>query len=197
MAFAATVPKVLRGDPEAPATVAEVRRWAIIDAHDSDFGSSAADMEAWVALADGAFAKARDAWLTQAEASDTNAPFALPRAGKSAVLAGDAAGARDALDRLTLNGTRGRVIDIERLTIEAGIAAIDGRTSEAVSAFRVALAAMGRDGPAVGPGLGGMDGRRGAGTDGAGGSSLGRGDSADPRAARGTATARPAGRRAR
>jgi hypothetical protein len=81
--------------------------------------------------------------MRQAAASDTNAPFALPRAGKAAILAGDATGAREALDSLTLNGTRGRVIDIERETIEAGIAALEGRTDDAVARYRAALSTWG------------------------------------------------------
>ena len=91
---------------------------------DNDFSSSADDLRGWSALAGGDFAAARDAWLRQGDGSDTNAPFAYPRAGMAALLAHDAAGALDALERLTLNGTRGRVIDVERTTIDAGIAAI-------------------------------------------------------------------------
>ena len=136
--LARTVPRLLRGDPEIEATAESVRA-AIISAHDTDMGSTASDLDGWVALSAGAFAQARDAWLTQAADSDTNAPFALPRAGKSALLARDAAGARETLDLLTLNGTRGLVLDVERVTIEAGIAAIEGRTGEAVAGYRLAL----------------------------------------------------------
>ena len=111
-----------------------------------DVAASAADITAWQHLANGEFTGARDDWLSQGDASDTNAPFAYPRAGKSAILARDSIGAREALDRLTINGTRGRVIDVERDTIEAGIAALEGRTADAVAGYRRALSTWGEMG---------------------------------------------------
>ena len=143
--FPVIVIAVLRGEPDAPARVAEITQM-IAGYADNDYASSADDLQAWVSLAEGRDAAARDGWMRQAAASDTNAPFALPRAGKAAILAGDATGAREALDNLTLNGTRGRVIDIERETIEAGVAALEGRTDDAVARYRAALATWGEMG---------------------------------------------------
>ena len=72
-------------------------------------------------------------------ASDLNAPYALPRAGRAAVLAGDVAGARESLARLKATGARGGALDVDRATIEAGIVALEGRTAEAIAAFRAVI----------------------------------------------------------
>ena len=73
--------------------------------------------------------------------SDTNAPFALPRAGRASLLARDASGAREAIARLDATGVRGQVLDIERQGIGAGIDGLDGRTKDAIAGFRAAMAA--------------------------------------------------------
>ena len=143
--FSAAVVSILRNAPGVEAEFARLQD-LIAGFSDNDFSSSADDLRGWSALAGGDFAAARDAWLRQGDGSDTNAPFAYPRAGMAALLAHDAAGALDALERLTLNGTRGRVIDVERTTIDAGIAAIGGRTAEAVAGYRAALSAWGEMG---------------------------------------------------
>ena len=138
LAFSSLVVKVLRGDPNAAAEVERLERLSA-ETRSQDYQSTAGDIRAWAALAEGRFEAARDGWMAQAAASDTNAPFALPRAARVAVMAGDAAGAREALDLLTLNGTRGHVIDVERLTIAAGIAAIEGQTEDALTGFHAAI----------------------------------------------------------
>jgi hypothetical protein len=102
----------------------------------ADLASSAPDLEAYVALTQGRFGDARDGWLAQASASDLNAPYALPRAGRAAVLADDVAGARESLVRLKATGARGGALDVDRATIEAGIVALEGRSAEAIAAFR-------------------------------------------------------------
>ncbi len=143
--LSAVVVALLRGAPDAATRVADLQATSRALA-DNDVSAGAEDLIAWIGLAAGDFAAARDGWLKQGDTSDTNAPFAYPRAGKSAILAHDADGARSALDRLTLNGTRGRVIDVERLTIEAGIDALEGRTAESVSGYRRALSIWGEMG---------------------------------------------------
>jgi hypothetical protein len=99
------------------------------------------DLDAWVAMIDGRFTAARDEWFKQAEQSDTNAPFALPRAARASLLARDASGAREAIARLDALGVRGQVLDIERQAIGAGIDGLDGRTKDAIAGFRAAMAA--------------------------------------------------------
>ena len=139
LGFPAAVIKILRGTPGGADDAAELMRIADVMPF-GDYASVGHDLRGWMALADGRFAAAHDAWLSVAAISDTNAPFALPKAGRAAVMALDPAGARAALDRITENGTRGPVLDVERETIEAGLLAIEGRTPEAVAAFRAVLA---------------------------------------------------------
>ncbi len=142
--FAAAVIATLRGDPGATDLVKQVHVDLEV-AGDTDYSNTASDLDAWVAMVEGRYPAARDDWFKQAEQSDTNAPFALPRAARAALLARDAAGAREAIARLDAMGVRGQVLDIERQAIGAGIDALEGRTTEAIAGFRAAMAAW-RDG---------------------------------------------------
>jgi hypothetical protein len=69
-----------------------------------------------------------------------NAPYVLPRAAHAALLAGDAAGARAALDRLAATGAHGRAIDVDRVAIQAGLAVLQGRRAEGITGYRSAIA---------------------------------------------------------
>ena len=73
--------------------------------------------------------------------SDLNQPYILPRAGHAFVLAGDDAGAEGTLERLRALGTRGRAVDADRAAIAAGIAALRGDASGALTGYRTAIAA--------------------------------------------------------
>jgi hypothetical protein len=97
-------------------------------------------MRGWAALADARFADAAASWLSNAEMSVLNAPYVLPRVGHAAILAGDAATARLALERLEATVAHGRALDVDRMAIGAGIAALDGRRGEAVAGYRSAIA---------------------------------------------------------
>ena len=99
-----------------------------------DFGGSAAH-------AQGRWAEAASAWMRIADISDLNAPYALPRAGRVAILARDPALAQAALDRLAALGTRGRAVDADRATIRAGLAALAGDPEVARAGYRTALVA--------------------------------------------------------
>ena len=99
-----------------------------------DFGGSAAH-------AQGRWAEAASAWMRIADISDLNAPYALPRAGRVAILARDPALAQAALDRLAALGTRGRAVDADRATIRAGLAALAGDPEAARAGYRTALVA--------------------------------------------------------
>ena len=90
----------------------------------------------------------------------------------------------DALDRLTVNGTRGRVLDVERTTIEAGIAALEGRTAEAVAGYRAALAAWAEMDLPWDQAWAAWSAVLALGTVGARGTGVGRRDAGDLRAAR-------------
>ena len=57
-----------------------------------------------------------------------------------ALLDGDAATARLALDRLSATGAHGRALDVDRTAIQAGLAALEGRPAEAIAGYRAAIA---------------------------------------------------------
>lgn len=116
-------------------------RTALGAVEDRDVQASVDDLEGTLAMADGRFADAAAAWLRVADASDLNAPYALPRAGRAAVLGGDAGLARTALDRLAALGSRGRAIDADRTTIRAGLALFEGDRAAALAGYRAAATA--------------------------------------------------------
>ena len=108
---------------------------------DRDIESSIDDLEGVIALVEGRFGEAAESWMRVAAASDLNAPYSLPRAGRAAMLGGDAELAQSALDRLAALGSRGRAIDADRATIRAGLAAIAGDTATALAGYRTAVTA--------------------------------------------------------
>ena len=81
-------------------------------------------------------------WLDAADKSDLNAPYALPKAGFAAILAGDATTAGNVLDRLAALGTRGRAIEADIAAIRAGLAALEGDTAAAGAGYRAARTAF-------------------------------------------------------
>jgi len=108
---------------------------------DRDIESSIDDLEGVVSLVEGKFSDAAASWMRVAAASDLNAPYALPRAGRAAVLGGDAGLAQSALDRLAVLGSRGRAIEADRATIRAGLAALAGDRATALAGYRNAVTA--------------------------------------------------------
>ncbi len=102
------------------------RRTEVLE--DRDLQSGLIEIDGTIAHADGDWAAAARAWMAVADVSDLNAPYSLPRAGRVAILAGDAASAQAALDRLAAIGTKGRAIDADRAAIRAGLAALGGRS---------------------------------------------------------------------
>ena len=133
---AVTLLRAYRGE------VDEVRAEELFDLlatlQDSDVASSADDLRAVLAMNDRDFARASAAWMSNAEHSDLNAPYALPKAAFAAVLAGDAATANLVLDRLAALGSRGRAIETDIAAIRAGIAALEGDTADALAGYRTA-----------------------------------------------------------
>ena len=73
--------------------------------------------------------------------SDYNVPYILPRVAVASVLARRPDGAAEAIRALLARGTRGRSIDADRLTVEAGIAALAGDREAALAGYRAGLAA--------------------------------------------------------
>jgi len=124
-------------DPEALDSI----RAGVAVVEDRDIESSIDDLEGVIATVEGRFGDAAAAWMKVAGVSDLNAPYSLPRAGRAAVLGGDAALAQTALDRLAALGSRGRAIEADRTTIRAGLAAIAGDRPAALAGYRTAVTA--------------------------------------------------------
>ena len=103
---------------------------------DRDVISSSHDLDAAMAFAAGRFADAAAAWTTNADSSELNAAYALPKAGLAAVMAGDAETATAVLARLTTLGARGQAVEADIASIRAGVAALSGDRVGAVSAYR-------------------------------------------------------------
>jgi class 3 adenylate cyclase/tetratricopeptide (TPR) repeat protein len=108
---------------------------------DRDLEASVEDMAGTAAYLRGDWAAAVSALLRAGDVSDLNLPYMLPKAARAAVLAGDAAAARDALDRLGRSGARGRAIDADKAVIRGGLAALAGDPGTAMASYRVAMAA--------------------------------------------------------
>jgi tetratricopeptide (TPR) repeat protein len=97
---------------------------------------SAAAVEAFVA---GRLTEAREAWARLAEISLTNLPEAMGGRARAALWLGDAAEARADLAALDDSGVHGPALETGRATIRAGIAALEGRTADALGQYRDAL----------------------------------------------------------
>jgi hypothetical protein len=67
------------------------------------------------------------------------APLALPLAARAALWAGDAPAAAEATERIEGSVLRGKAIGLDAATIRAGIAALDGRRTEAIAGYREVL----------------------------------------------------------
>jgi tetratricopeptide (TPR) repeat protein len=105
---------------------------------DDDMHAAMHDLLAVLALTEGRFIDAAHEWMQFAGGSDLNAPYAFPRAGVAATLGGDAALAKQVLERLRALGTRGRAIEADISVIRAGILAIEGDHDAAMAGYRFA-----------------------------------------------------------
>jgi tetratricopeptide (TPR) repeat protein len=135
--FAATRLRACRGEPfdELLADVEGVMG----DSSDPYRLASLHMARANAALAAGKLREARAGWLRAYELlafHDT-----LGWTAKAALWSGDGDGAREDLGRLDAAGPHGAAVDADRVTIRAGIAALEGRQSDALALYRQALAA--------------------------------------------------------
>jgi class 3 adenylate cyclase/tetratricopeptide (TPR) repeat protein len=91
------------------------------------------------ALAEGRLDAARRAWVGLADLEHDQITEFRYRASHPAVWSGDVAALRDDLAAIDATGIHGLVVDARRTTIQAGIAALEGRASEAISLYRDAI----------------------------------------------------------
>jgi class 3 adenylate cyclase/tetratricopeptide (TPR) repeat protein len=131
--------RILRGQFDDASRVELNQRLETLE--DRDVEASIFDLNGLAAFGRGDWAEARDEWLKGVPMSDFNAPYILPRAGVVAILARDADGAQSTLDALAELGARGRAVDADRATVEAGIAALGGDLDGGRAGYRAALAA--------------------------------------------------------
>ena len=102
---------------------------------------TASNSRAYVAFADGRFNEAVAAWRTSGELNLGTAVNALAMAGHAALLGGDLDAARALRAALEATGIHGPAPDADRLALDAGIAALAGRTDEALGLYRQAARA--------------------------------------------------------
>ncbi len=130
--------EIYRGTDDA--VVIEEIEQAIRSLEDRDMVSGIDDLEGARAHVRGDWAGAARIWLRIADVSDLNAPYALPRVARAAVVAGDGPMAERALAALDAIGTRGRAVDGDRAATRAGLAALAGDQAAAMAGYRVAMA---------------------------------------------------------
>ncbi len=100
---------------------------------------SVEDAKANAALAEGRLDDARVAWRRCAELIAWLAPSSFYQAARPALWDRDVAGARIDLAALDATGVHGGVVEVRRMTIRAGLAALEGRTADALPLYREAL----------------------------------------------------------
>jgi class 3 adenylate cyclase/tetratricopeptide (TPR) repeat protein len=112
------------------------------------FGASDAEMlresipelRFWVAFGAGRLSDAHEAAMEYGHIMPAEASYIFFYAAICALWERDGERAAAALAALDATGVHGRVVDMNRRTIRAGLAALEGRPGEALSSFREALA---------------------------------------------------------
>ncbi len=101
------------------------------------------DLRAQVDFRSGDFRAACDEWMDFAPSDPLNAPGALLYAGLAALLAADRERAAAVLTALEVTPGRSRMLVLDRRLLQLGLAALDGRRSDAVREGRAVLADYG------------------------------------------------------
>ena len=130
--------RLMRGEVTDEAIELLVGRLATLEDRDVEAGKF--DIRGLRAFARGDFAEAADEWIQGTAMSDYNVPYILPRVAVAAILARQGDRAAEAIRSLIDRGTRGRSIDADRATVEAGVAALAGDRDAARTGYRAGLA---------------------------------------------------------
>jgi tetratricopeptide (TPR) repeat protein len=101
---------------------------------------SVLDVRFWVDFGTGGLSDAYDAAMEHAQVHSDEASHVYLYAAICALWERDRERAASALAALDSTEAHGRVVDMNRRTIRAGLAALEGRTGDALSAFREVLA---------------------------------------------------------
>jgi class 3 adenylate cyclase/tetratricopeptide (TPR) repeat protein len=135
------VVRVLRGEPSdellkeietvaADLSTSEVSDYVLFDAR------------SWRSLVESSPRESFDHWVAYAHYSSLNAPDALLWAARVALWDRDAGRARQALALLDATGVHGPALETGRRSVEAALAALDGRRPDALAAYRDVLVGL-------------------------------------------------------
>ena len=94
---------------------------------------------AWAAFTSGSYPDARREAEVASQITHFFHPLASPLAARAALWSHDAVGASTTLDALLAAGYKGAAVELDVATIRAGIAALEGRSGEALAGYRDAL----------------------------------------------------------
>jgi tetratricopeptide (TPR) repeat protein len=133
----ALIIRACRGESVAE-SIAETERLAAERA-DSGWRPLILDVQGNAGLADGRLEKSRTAWRELTRLDMSQAAEFLYRAARPALWGLDRAAVEADLEALDGTGIHGRVVEIRRLTIQAGLAALDGHAAESLARYRDAL----------------------------------------------------------
>jgi class 3 adenylate cyclase len=95
--------------------------------------------KAWAAFASGRLPEAQHEAETAARVTNYFEPITLPLATRAALWAGDAPGAITLIGQMDRSVIRGQATELDRVTLRAGIAALEDRRSDAIAGYREAL----------------------------------------------------------
>jgi class 3 adenylate cyclase/tetratricopeptide (TPR) repeat protein len=136
---AAAAELAVRGKPVDDA-LDEIRR-LVAGSDDSQLHANVAVAEGFAAFTAGDLDAARAAWHEATALSAANMPTFTARAARAALWSRDASAAGADLQTLAMSGFHGPAVEADRVTIRAGIAALEGRSSEALATYREAMGA--------------------------------------------------------
>ncbi|HVQ23089.1 MAG TPA: hypothetical protein VMT36_07425, partial [Candidatus Saccharimonadia bacterium] len=133
----AVLTALVGGDPEPDLSAAE----ALLPTMEGDpqYASYIRWGRAWQAFATSRLSEARRMAESATEMTSYFLPISMPIAARAALWDRDPDGARHALARLDASVVRGQAFGLDRLTLRAGLAALEGRRAEAVAGYRDAL----------------------------------------------------------
>ncbi len=111
----------------------------VVDSRDAQLHVFLAETIAMAAFSRGDMEAARTAWHRVTAGDGSALAVDLARAARAALWVGDAPAAMQDLTALESSGFHGPAIEADALTVGAGLAAIEGRSSEALASYRTAL----------------------------------------------------------
>ena len=106
---------------------------------DTQFVSYVHWARAWGSLCSGRLADAVRHAISAVEVTSYFVPLAMPLAARAALWAGDVPAAAEAAGRIEASVLRGQAIRLDLATVRAGIAALEGRRTDAIAGYRDVL----------------------------------------------------------